>query len=54
MRPCPGLEETMKWNTPFFECAGDAGLMAAFKEHMRFGFWKAFSWGRKASSGSRR
>lgn len=36
----PDIEETMKWGTPFFEHDGTLAMMAAFKEHMRFGFWK--------------
>lgn len=36
----PEIEETMKWSTPFFEYKGTLAMMAAFKEHIRFGFWK--------------
>ena len=36
----PQVEETMKWSTPFFEYKGTLAMMAAFKEHIRFGFWK--------------
>jgi len=37
---CPDVEETMKWSTPHFGCKGMICGMAAFKEHVRFGFWK--------------
>ena len=36
----PDVEETMKWSTPFFDYMGPICMMAAFKEHCRFGFWK--------------
>ncbi len=37
---CPGVVETMKWSRPFFEYRGAIlGNMAAFKEHLTFGFW---------------
>lgn len=37
---CPGVEETIKWNQPFFEFRGTIlCTMSAFKEHCRFGFW---------------
>lgn len=38
---CPQAVETIKWSMPFFEYAG-APLcnMAAFKQHVSFGFWK--------------
>jgi len=36
----PDVEETMKWSTPFFDYKGTLAMMAAFKEHVRFGFWK--------------
>ena len=37
---CQTVEETMKWGAPFF-MFNDAILcsMAAFKQHIRFGFW---------------
>lgn len=38
---CPGVEETMKWSVPHFEYKGVLGNMAAFKQHVGFGFWKA-------------
>jgi uncharacterized protein YdeI (YjbR/CyaY-like superfamily) len=38
---CPDLEETMKWSVPFFDYKGPLGNMAAFKQHVRWGFWKA-------------
>ena len=38
---CPDVQETMKWSAPFFDYAGGPlCMMAAFKEHCRFGFWK--------------
>jgi uncharacterized protein YdeI (YjbR/CyaY-like superfamily) len=36
----PLLTETMKWGFPFFEYKGSVCQMAAFKEHIGFGFWK--------------
>jgi hypothetical protein len=38
---CPQVEETMKWGVPHFEHQGVLAGMAAFKLHVRFGFWKA-------------
>ena len=39
---CPDVQETMKWSSPFFDYAGGPlCMMAAFKEHCRFGFWKS-------------
>ena len=41
-KACPGAEETMKWNAPFFDYKGSTVcVMAAFKQHCKFGFWKA-------------
>ena len=37
---CPDVEETIKWNSPFFEHKGIICFMAAFKGHCAFGFWK--------------
>ena len=37
---CPDVEETIKWNFPFFEHKGPLCFMAAFKEHCAFDFWK--------------
>lgn len=34
-------EETMKWSSPHFDYKGIFCGMAAFKEHVGFGFWKA-------------
>jgi uncharacterized protein YdeI (YjbR/CyaY-like superfamily) len=31
----------MKWNFPHFEYKGIVGSVAAFKQHVSFGFWKA-------------
>jgi uncharacterized protein YdeI (YjbR/CyaY-like superfamily) len=36
----PAIEEAMKWNAPHFMHHGIVGGMAAFKQHVRFGFWK--------------
>ena len=38
---CPEVEETLKWSAPHFDYKGVMCGMAAFKEHIRFGFWKA-------------
>lgn len=37
---CPGVHETLKWGVPAFEYKGLLCLMAAFKAHCIFGFWK--------------
>jgi uncharacterized protein YdeI (YjbR/CyaY-like superfamily) len=38
---CPGVEETMKWSMPcFMHAGGILCSMAAFKQHVSFGFWK--------------
>ncbi|MEO6525168.1 MAG: YdeI/OmpD-associated family protein [Gemmatimonadaceae bacterium] len=37
---CPDVEETVKWSAPFFDHHGTMCQMAAFKEHVAFGFWK--------------
>lgn len=37
----PDVTEVMKWSHPFFEYKGVLGNMAAFKEHVGWGFWKA-------------
>lgn len=39
-RACPNVEETIKWRMPFFEFNGPLCMMAAFKAHCVFGFWK--------------
>ena len=38
---CPDVQETLKWSVPSFEYEGLLCGMAAFKEHVRFGFWKS-------------
>jgi hypothetical protein len=38
---CPEVEETLKWGVPHFDYKGAICGMAAFKEHIRFGFWKS-------------
>jgi uncharacterized protein YdeI (YjbR/CyaY-like superfamily) len=35
----PRLEETIKWGVPAFEREGIVAMMAAFKQHVAFGFW---------------
>jgi uncharacterized protein YdeI (YjbR/CyaY-like superfamily) len=37
---CPDVEEGVKWGVPHFDYKGPLCGMAAFKEHIRFGFWK--------------
>ncbi len=38
---CPEVEETIKWGAPSFVHAGGILChMAAFKQHVAFGFWK--------------
>ena len=37
---CPGIVENVKWGVPHFDYKGPYCGMAAFKEHVRFGFWK--------------
>ena len=37
---CPDVEETMSWSSPSFRYQGPMCGMAAFKEHVIFGFWK--------------
>jgi uncharacterized protein YdeI (YjbR/CyaY-like superfamily) len=37
---CPDVEETLKWRSPAFMYEGMLCGMAAFKEHVAFGFWK--------------
>jgi len=37
---CPEVEETIKWSTPHFTCKGPLCMMASFKQHCSFGFWK--------------
>jgi uncharacterized protein YdeI (YjbR/CyaY-like superfamily) len=38
---CPEVEETLKWSRPAFMYKGILCGMAAFKEHVTFGFWNA-------------
>lgn len=38
---CPKLEERIKWGCPHFDYKGMLGGMAAFKNHVSFGFWKS-------------
>lgn len=38
---CPEVDETLKWGMPSFQYAGAIlCTMAAFKQHVSFGFWK--------------
>lgn len=37
---CPEVVETMKWSVPHFDHKGMLCTVAAFKAHIRFGFWK--------------
>jgi uncharacterized protein YdeI (YjbR/CyaY-like superfamily) len=37
---CPEVEETIKWQFPFFDHKGAMCFMAGFKNHCTFGFWK--------------
>jgi uncharacterized protein YdeI (YjbR/CyaY-like superfamily) len=37
----PDVTEVLKWGAPHFEYKGVLGGMAAFKEYVRWGFWKA-------------
>lgn len=38
---CPEVAEKIKWGAPHFDYKGSMCHMAAFKQHMAFGFWKA-------------
>lgn len=40
-RACPDVQESIKWGFPFFVYRGPLCNMAAFKEHVAFGFWKS-------------
>ncbi len=37
---CMDVEEKVKWGMPFFDYKGPMCMMAAFKQHCTFGFWK--------------
>jgi uncharacterized protein YdeI (YjbR/CyaY-like superfamily) len=37
----PLITENIKWGMPFFEYKGPVCMMAAFKQHCGFGFWKS-------------
>jgi uncharacterized protein YdeI (YjbR/CyaY-like superfamily) len=39
-KACPEVTETIKWGAPFFEYKGFMCMMAGFKNHASFGFWK--------------
>lgn len=36
----PEIVETIKWGCPHFELEGLVSSLAAFKEHVRFGYWR--------------
>ena len=38
---CPDVEEAIKWGVPHFMFNGILGGMAAFKNHVSFGFWRS-------------
>ncbi len=38
-KACPDVVETMKWSNPHYEHNGILGGVAAFKNHVNFGFW---------------
>lgn len=38
---CPDVQENIKWGAPFFEYHGTMCMMAAFKNHVKFGFWNS-------------
>jgi uncharacterized protein YdeI (YjbR/CyaY-like superfamily) len=40
-RASPLINETVKWGMPFFDYKGPICMMASFKQHCAFGFWKA-------------
>ena len=37
---CPDVAEVIKWGVPHFDYKGPLGMMAAFKQHVGWGFWK--------------
>ncbi len=37
---CPAVTEEMKWSSPHFNYKGMFCMMAGFKQHCIFGFWK--------------
>src|SRR5688572_25212008 len=37
----PDILETIKWSVPHFDYKGPIAGMAAFKAHVRWGFWKS-------------
>ena len=37
----PDIQEVIKWGAPHFDYKGMLGSMAAFKQHVTWGFWKA-------------
>jgi uncharacterized protein YdeI (YjbR/CyaY-like superfamily) len=52
---CPGVEETIKWNSPFFMHKGILIAMSAFKQHCALIFWKnKLIFGKEAASQRKR
>jgi len=47
---CPQIQETIKWGAPTFEHHGIVAAMSAFKQHVRFGFWKGNLLGEQADT----
>ncbi|MBX3395577.1 MAG: YdeI/OmpD-associated family protein [Phycisphaerae bacterium] len=41
LKASPEIMETIKWGVPHFVYNGNLGGMAAFKNHVSFGFWKS-------------
>ena len=39
-KACPQIQEEMKWSQPMFVHQGIVAGMGAFKEHIRFAFWR--------------
>ena len=44
----PDVVETIKWSVPAFDYQGPMAGVAAFKAHIRFGFWRGGTVGGKA------
>ena len=52
---CPDVEETIKWNSPFFMHKGILIAMSAFKQHCALIFWKnKLIFGKEAASQRKR
>lgn len=37
----PNVQEVIKWGVPHFDHKGPLGMMAGFKQHVGWGFWKS-------------